>query len=235
MVFGDPSFFPNTQQTSLKASDSTSALPKRELLKIIVLGSSNAGKTSIMKRYVGNDFDPRRRATVGADFMTKELKVGEDWVLLQVWDTAGQERFAHSTLGSGFYRGAAAALLVYDLSDNHSFGQVAMWREELLSRLPEKDASDSFPVVVIGNKLDLVSPGREAVDTEAVRHWCNTKGMGYLETSAKDGTGVAAAMEACAVLALQEKRRQIRERADEGRLDLTLPTQRRQQEGQCCQ
>lgn len=87
--------------SSREIEDGTSPI----LLKIIVLGSSNVGKTSLMKRYVNNEFTQRRKSTVGADFMTKEEVIGRTPVLLQIWDTAGQERFHGGALGPGFYRG----------------------------------------------------------------------------------------------------------------------------------
>mmetsp|Transcript_6941 Transcript_6941/g.22579 ORF Transcript_6941/g.22579 Transcript_6941/m.22579 type:complete len:246 (-) Transcript_6941:143-880(-) len=169
------------------------------LLKVCVLGSSNVGKTSLLTRFVHKKFDPTRRVTTGADFASKVLRIDGKEVRLVIWDTAGQERFHHGTLGNAFYRGADGALLVYDTTDAKTFEQIDMWRGELLQRVEGKP--EDFPVVVVGNKIDLPGGG----DQQAVRTWCRDLGIGLCLTSAKDGTGVAAAMEAIAVLAVENK------------------------------
>ena len=174
------------------------------LLKCVVLGSSNVGKTSLLARYMNDKFTPTRRVTTGADFASKVLTLGEHDVRLIIWDTAGQERFHHGTLGSAFYRGADAALLVYDTTDIRTFEQIEMWRAELLQRI--EGPPEEFPVVVIGNKIDVENPNR-AREHEAVVRWCRDLGIGLCLTSAKDGTGVVAAMQAVAFLALENKRR----------------------------
>eukprot|EP00903_Cladosiphon_okamuranus_P011754 g11049.t1 len=214
----------------------------RVLLKIVVLGCSNVGKTSLMKRYAAGDFTDKRRPTVGADFMTKEVVEGDQPMLLQIWDTAGQERFHGGSLGSGFFRGANAALLVYDVACAVSFEQVAMWREELLVRLDVNP--HDFPIVVIGNKVDLASAvpmdGVQGVDKTRVTKWCEMQGMGHIETSAKDGTGVEVAMQAVAVLALEQKRQRERDLALNPNygggttLDLADQRARQQRTGGCC-
>ena len=80
------------------------------LLKVIILGDSGVGKSSLMNQYVNKKFDTRYKATIGADFLTWDLQIDEVEVTLQIWDTAGQERF--QSLGTAFYRGADACLLV---------------------------------------------------------------------------------------------------------------------------
>ncbi len=150
----------------------------RELLKIIVLGAANVGKTSMMKRYTTDRFIADRRPTVGADFMTKKVKVEGTDVILQLWDTAGQvgtciklhfipdlkfnfngynlnyfqERFHHGTLGQHFYRGSNGCLLVYDITDRASLSQLVDWRDEAIARV---DSDHFFPIIVVGNKIDL--------------------------------------------------------------------------------
>jgi Ras-related protein Rab-7A len=90
----DPSLLAAAQRDKRRSmSAAQPAMKKPLLLKIVVLGSSNVGKTSLMRRYVVNAFEQHRRATIGADFMTKELTLRDTAVLLQIWDTAGQERF----------------------------------------------------------------------------------------------------------------------------------------------
>ncbi|KAH8071557.1 GTPase [Aureococcus anophagefferens] len=154
-------------------------------------------------QFVHGKFTPARRVTTGADFASKVLHLGDREVRLVIWDTAGQERFHHGTLGGAFYRGADAALLVYDTTDIRTFEQIEMWRRELLQHRID---ARGVPVVVVGNKVDAVEQDAGARAGAVVR-WCRDLGIGLCLTSAKDGTGVAVAMEAVAMLALENKRR----------------------------
>lgn len=81
---------------------------------MILIGEISVGKTSVMKRFVHNRFESSMKATIGADFMVKELELGNKSVTLQIWDTAGGERF--QSLGRAFCRGADCCVLVYDAS-----------------------------------------------------------------------------------------------------------------------
>lgn len=82
---------------------------KKVLLKVIILGDSSVGKTSLMNQYVNRKFSNQYKATIGADFLTKEVTVDDRTVTMQIWDTAGQERF--QSLGVAFYRGADCCVL----------------------------------------------------------------------------------------------------------------------------
>jgi Ras-related protein Rab-7A len=139
----------------------------KKTLKIVILGDSGVGKTSLMNRYSTGKFTGQYKATIGADFLSKDNVIVNDnflnqrhLVTLQIWDTAGQERF--QSLGVGFYRGADACLLVYDVTDPHSLDNLDHWRKEFLDQVGGGiqglgDASTQFPFVVVGNKIDKVS------------------------------------------------------------------------------
>lgn len=181
-------------------------------LKIIVLGAANVGKTSLMKRYCTLKFSSVRKATIGADFMTKTIQLNDEDVVLQIWDTAGSERFHQNSVGNMFYRGAHGAMLVYDVTSTSSMTQLIKWRDEILEVLGSK----SFPVVVVANKIDLRS--ESSPDNSEVVAWCTDNYYGHIETSAKDDIGVAAAMNAIASLALEA----LRSHADKA--DLRSPS-----------
>ncbi|CAB1321941.1 unnamed protein product [Coregonus sp. 'balchen'] len=125
---------------------------KKVLLKVIILGDSGVGKTSLMNQYVNKKFSNQYKATIGADFLTKEVTVDDRLVTMQIWDTAGQERF--QSLGVAFYRGADCCVLVYDVTAPNTFKTLDSWRDEFLIQASPRDP-DNFPFVVLGNKIDL--------------------------------------------------------------------------------
>ena len=92
-----------------------------------------------MNQYVNRKFSKQYKATIGADFLTKEVKIDdENLVTMQIWDTAGQERF--QSLGVAFYRGADCCVLVYDVNNERSFQNLENWREEFLAQASPADA-----------------------------------------------------------------------------------------------
>jgi len=115
------------------------------------IGDSGVGKTSLMNQYVNKRFSSQYKATIGADFLTKEVMIDDKLVTLQIWDTAGQERF--QSLGVAFYRGADACILVYDITAEKSFEQLNSWRDEFLNNANPRDP-DNFAFIVVGNKVD---------------------------------------------------------------------------------
>ncbi|XP_055371742.1 ras-related protein rab7 [Condylostylus longicornis] len=176
------------------------ATRKKSLLKVIILGDSSVGKTSLMNQYVSKRFTNSYKATIGADFCTKEVVVDDRVVTMQIWDTAGQERF--QSLGVAFYRGADCCVLVYDVTAPNSFKNLDSWREEFLIQAGPKDA-DHFPFAVLGNKVDLEN---RQVSTRRAQQWCQSKNdIPYFETSAKDGLNVELAFQTIAKNALAQE------------------------------
>ncbi|KAL4081998.1 P-loop containing nucleoside triphosphate hydrolase protein [Scleroderma yunnanense] len=118
--------------------------------KIVVMGNTGVGKTSLLYRYTQNKFDPRNMtSTTGAFFVTKKVYVEGLKVRLQLWDTAGQERFR--SMAPMYYRGANAALLLYDITNASTFDDVRGWLEEL-----KKNCSPELIIYIVGSKADLV-------------------------------------------------------------------------------
>ncbi len=175
---------------------------KKVLLKIIILGDSGVGKTSLMNQYVNQRFSKQYKTTIGADFTTKEVMVDDKLVTMQIWDTAGQERF--QSLGVAFYRGADACMLVYDITKPKSFESLTNWRDEFLIQAGPRDA-ENFPFAVLGNMVDKADERR--VPEETARRWCQRDSdheIPYFETSAKDAIGIDAAFLAIAQAALKQ-------------------------------
>ncbi len=175
---------------------------KKVLLKIIILGDTGVGKTSLMNRFVNQKFSSTYKATIGADFLTKEVVVDGQSITMQIWDTAGQERF--QSLGVAFYRGADACILVSDVNQMKTFENLGSWREEFLVQACPRDA-DGFPFVSLGNKVDK-DAGSRVVTRKKAKEWCQQQGnMSFFETSAKEATNVEAAFIKVAQLALQQE------------------------------
>ncbi|ETV98459.1 hypothetical protein H310_08603 [Aphanomyces invadans] len=176
---------------------------KKVLLKVIILGDSGVGKTSLMNQYVNQKFTNQYKATIGADFLTKEIMSDEKLVTMQIWDTAGQERF--QSLGVAFYRGADACVLVYDITNPASFDKLDSWRDEFLAQAGPREPG-SFPFIVLGNKVDQESDRR--VSTQKAQQWCKSKNtdqpITFFETSAKEATSVEDAFQTIAKIALQK-------------------------------
>ncbi|CAK7245237.1 MAG: Ypt/Rab-type GTPase Rab7 [Sporothrix thermara] len=174
---------------------------KKVLLKIIILGDSGVGKTSLMNQYVNKKFSASYKATIGADFLTREVPVDDRQVTMQLWDTAGQERF--QSLGVAFYRGADCCVLVFDVNNAKSFEAIEGWRDEFLVQASPRDP-DNFPFVVLGNKID-VEESKRVISTKRAMTFCQAHRIPYFETSAKEAINVEQAFEVIAKNALQQE------------------------------
>ena len=175
---------------------------QRTLLKLIILGDSGVGKTSLMNQYVNRKFSKQYKATIGADFLTKEVKVDDNLVTMQIWDTAGQERF--QSLGVAFYRGADCCVLVYDVNNEKSFQNLENWREEFLAQASPSDP-ENFPFIVLGNKTDQDGGQSRVVSEKKALSFCAASGNAcpHFETSAKEDSNVQEAFECAARNALK--------------------------------
>ncbi|KAK0458240.1 ras-domain-containing protein [Desarmillaria tabescens] len=144
-------------------------------VKLVVIGASGVGKTSLRTQYISGRFSNGYRATIGADFITKTVHhptKKDEYVTLQIWDTAGQERF--SSLSTAFFRGADAALLMFDVNVPQTMESLNKWWQEFCERAPlaEEDAED-FCCVVVGNKMDLAI-GEPAVTGDEAQRFIET-------------------------------------------------------------
>ncbi|KAI9859330.1 MAG: Rab GTPase ypt7 [Vezdaea acicularis] len=176
---------------------------KKVLLKVIILGDSGVGKTSLMNQYVNKKFSASYKATIGADFLTKEVLVDDRLVTMQLWDTAGQERF--QSLGVAFYRGADCCVLVYDVNNSKSFDTLDSWRDEFLIQASPRDP-ENFPFVVLGNKID-VEENKRMISSKRAMTFCESKEVKipYFETSAKEALNVEEAFQVIARNALAQE------------------------------
>mmetsp|Transcript_14263 Transcript_14263/g.21090 ORF Transcript_14263/g.21090 Transcript_14263/m.21090 type:complete len:226 (-) Transcript_14263:174-851(-) len=173
------------------SSRATSAGAKPPLYKVVMLGDSGVGKTSLVARLTNPDrpINHDISATMGIEFDTQMLDTPSGKVKAQIWDTAGQERFARVLLPT-YFRKAKGVILVYDITNAKSFESLS---ERWMTQLNDHAASDELAKLLVGNKSDL-EPSRE-VPREKAEQFCQEFGMELLETSAKSGENVLAAFE----------------------------------------
>jgi len=155
--------------------------PYDYLIKLLLIGDSAVGKSSLMMRYTDDTFTPNMIMTVGIDFKIRTIDLDGKKVKLQIWDTAGQERYRVMT--NAFYRGAMGIFLVYDVTKEGSFRNIQNWMINL-----EQHASEGVLKMLIGNKCDI--PDQRQIDTAKGQAWANQHGLKFFETSAKTGIGV---------------------------------------------
>ncbi|XP_056642151.1 ras-related protein Rab-18-B-like [Diorhabda carinulata] len=155
-------------------------------LKILIIGESGVGKSSLLLRFTEDNFDPEQTLTIGVDFKTKRLNIDGNTVKLAIWDTAGQERFR--TLTPSYYRDAQGAILVFDVSNYASFSKLEMWLNELETYSTKSDIIK----MIVGNKIDVNK--REVSREEAMRFAKRHQTL-YIEASAKTKDGVQSAFE----------------------------------------
>jgi len=166
--------------------------------KVVILGAQGAGKTSLVVRFVENNFHRNLQSTIGASFLVKKVQVDDCVVRLQIWDTAGQERFR--SMAPMYYRGANAAIICYDITSASSWNMVDSWLQELRRNMTTK-----LIVHLVGGKLDLClqNPALRAVPFEQVCAYAAEnlddvpgepssvgEDLSCHEVSAKDDTGV---------------------------------------------
>jgi len=151
------------------------------LLKVLTIGDSGVGKSSLILRFADNVFAESYIATIGSDFKTKMVQVKDRRVKLQVWDTAGQERFR--TITSSYYRGAQIILVCYDTTKADTFHNIPKWLQEV-----QRYAIENVTVVLLGCKSDLKSE-REVSEDEA-KEYADNLSLKYAECSAKDGNNI---------------------------------------------
>ena len=145
-------------------------------LKILIIGDSNVGKTSILLQYTSNFFQETHIATIGVEFKLKEIMLDNIEYKLNIWDTAGQERFKAIT--KSFFKAADGIVFVYDVTNKPSFENIKNWIKDAESK------ANDFKIIIVGNKIDL-NDSRE-VSFEEGKNFAKKKNCPFFESSAKD-------------------------------------------------
>ena len=151
--------------------------------QLLVVGNSAVGKSSILRRFTQDKFNPNYFATVGIDFFTKDVKLDDKVIHIKIWDTAGQERY--KSLTQGFFRNAQGIIIVYDITNQTSFDDLKYWIQSIENNINLQNKI--IPAIIIGNKIDILE--RE-VDNITAENFAKEIKYKYFEVSAKSGKGV---------------------------------------------
>uniref|UniRef100_A0A1B6C1E8 small monomeric GTPase n=1 Tax=Clastoptera arizonana TaxID=38151 RepID=A0A1B6C1E8_9HEMI len=149
--------------------------------KLVLLGESAVGKSSLVLRFVKGQFHEYQESTIGAAFLTQTVCLDDTTVKFEIWDTAGQERY-HS-LAPMYYRGAQAAIVVFDITNPDTFGRAKTWVKEL-----QRQASPNIVIALAGNKADLIN--KRSVESDEAQAYALDNGLLFMETSAKTAMNV---------------------------------------------
>ncbi|XP_051259362.1 ras-related protein Rab-5B isoform X2 [Dicentrarchus labrax] len=162
---------------------SNGTLPQTKIcqFKLVLLGDMAVGKSSLVLRFVKGQFDEFQETTIGAAFLAQSVCLDDTTVKFEIWDTAGQERY-HS-LAPMYYRGAQAAIVVFDITKPETFERAKAWVKEL-----QRQASPNIVIALAGNKADLAE--RRLVEYEEAQTYAEDTGLLFMETSAKTAMNV---------------------------------------------
>jgi small GTP-binding protein len=153
-----------------------------QLFRVVTLGESSVGKSSLINRLVNKEFNPGEQATIGATFLLHSEEIDGARIEMQIWDTAGQEKY--KSLSPIYCRGAAAAVVAFDVTNHESFEKLEQWTN-LVSEVSGTDTA----IFIAANKCDLLS--RIEVSEEQINRWAASRNFRVVRTSAKTGEGVA--------------------------------------------
>uniref|UniRef100_A0A182QIU6 Ras-related protein Rab-35 n=1 Tax=Anopheles farauti TaxID=69004 RepID=A0A182QIU6_9DIPT len=195
------------------------------LFKLLIIGDSGVGKSSLLIRFSDNTFSGSYITTIGVDFKIRTVVIKGERVKLQIWDTAGQERFR--TITNTYYRGTHGVIVVYDVTNGESFGNVKRWLQEIESNC------DIVNKVLVGNKND--DPTRKVVTTEDAERFANQMEIKLFETSAKDNLNVEDMFLAITEQVLRHKKQtQKQQQTDTNNDTVQLKKGTHKKKNKCC-
>ena len=190
--------------------------------KILVLGESGAGKTSILRRFVYNRFSNNYLSTIGIDFLHKTIQINGKEINLILLDTSGQEKFQN--IPSIYYKKVDGIFLVYDVSNKKSFSTIQIWNREINDNIIREEIS----LALIGNKIDILN---RVVKKEEGQNMDNILKIEYYETSALKGIGINEAFEGL-IKELMKKKQMIKN--ERNSISICLNNKLKREKKKCC-
>ncbi|BFU20066.1 Rab family GTPase [Entamoeba histolytica HM-1:IMSS-B] len=194
-------------------------------LKLIVVGDSSVGKTSLIQMFANNQFSNSVVSTVGIDFLTKRYEVDGTTYKVQIWDTAGQEKFR--TIITSYYRGVQGAVLIYDVTNKSTFDAINYWVKNV-----QEFGEQVIGRILVGNKTDLEQ--HRTVSTEMGQSLADKIGIPFIETSAAKGENIQETF-TCLIKEVIENQKQQTSTKSTERVNVTKPTTpSTQEQAGCC-
>uniref|UniRef100_H2L6B1 Ras-related protein Rab-35 n=3 Tax=Oryzias TaxID=8089 RepID=H2L6B1_ORYLA len=200
------------------------------LFKLLIIGDSNVGKSSLLLRFADQSFSGNYITTIGVDFKIRTVDINGERVKLQIWDTAGQERFR--TITSTYYRNTHGVIIVYDVTKPESFVNVKRWLSEISQNC------DNVCKILVGNKNE--DPTKKKVETQDAVRFGESVGVRVFETSAKANINVEEMFMAFTHMVLNAKKQsqsraeRERERDDTVNFNAKRDHDRRKRAKKCC-
>ena len=155
------------------------------IFKLLIIGDSYVGKSSLLSKYVDNNFDENFNSTIGVDFKSKHLDIDDKMIKLQIWDSSGDKIF--KSISCLYYKNCHGIIIVFDLTNRKSFQNVKTW----LNEIKEYCHVDDVPKILIGNKSDAF----RIIPYEEIIEFATSMNLLYIETSAKDDKNIDKAFE----------------------------------------
>ena len=196
-----------------------------EKIKLMIIGETRTGKTSLISRYCKGDYsESPYLSTIGIDFQIKNLTINSKKIRLQIWDTAGQERFRN--IAKNYYQSSDGFIIVYDITNSESFQTLDYWIEEIKS-----NSHEFTKMIMVGNKCDLEE--ERQVKKEEGKDYAKKEKIKFYEVSAKEGTNINTAFDTLVkdILSTYSPSELMKKR---GSKMLSIPVLQQQKKSSCC-
>jgi small GTP-binding protein len=196
-----------------------------EKIKLMIIGETRTGKTSLISRYCKGDYsESPYLSTIGIDFQIKNLTINSKKIRLQIWDTAGQERFRN--IAKNYYQSSDGFIIVYDITNSESFQTLDYWIEEIKS-----NSHEFTKMILVGNKCDLED--ERQVKKEEGKDYAKKEKIKFYEVSAKEGTNINTAFDTLVkdILSTYSPSELMKKR---GSKMLSIPVLQQQKKSSCC-
>ena len=196
-----------------------------EKIKIMLIGESKIGKTSLISRYCNNEFlGGVYLSTIGIDFQIKHLVLNKKNIRLQIWDTAGQERYRN--IAKNYFQSSDGFVIVYDISNTESFEKLDYWIEQI-----KANSQEYTKMILFGNKCDIIEDRK--IKKEEGEEYAKNNNINFFEVSAKEGTNVDKAFESFVkdILDSSSPNENYRKRQSK---QLSVPIQIHKKKDSCC-